>query len=146
MSQQLDLLDLSITLTPPPQGSPPDAIASIALNCGEPHNLSHAGDLLTGPLTEKERIDLRWYLEEYWKWPYEGFAKRGKEVEALLVDVGKRLYKAVFGSADAEEVIQAWRLQPNVARQISIISRATFGCNRHGCITSTASALPNTAL
>src|SRR5450759_165351 len=122
MSQQLGLLDLSITLTVPPQGSPPDAIASIALNCDEPLNLSYSGDLLTGPLTEKERVDLRWYLEEYWKWPYEGFAKRGKEVEALLVEVGKRLYRAVFGSAEAVEVIQAWRLQPNVARQISIIS------------------------
>jgi hypothetical protein len=122
MSQLLDLLDLSITLTPPPQGSPSDAMASIALSCGEPLNLSYSGAVLTNPVTEKERSDLRWYLEEYWKWPYEGFAKRGKEVEALLVDIGKRLYKAVFESVNVIEVVQAWRLQPNVARQISIIS------------------------
>lgn len=122
MSQQLEILDLSITLTAPPQGAPPEAIASIALQCGAPLNLSHAGDLLANPLTDKERVELRWYLEEYWKWPYEGFAKRGKEIEELLVDIGKRLYKAAFGSADAIEVIQPWRLQPNVARQISIIS------------------------
>src|SRR5690348_16191204 len=98
MSQQLDLLDLSITLTAPPQGSPPEAIASIALQCGEPHNLKYEGDLLTDPLKDNERVDLRWYLEEYWKWPYEGFAKRGKEIEALLVAIGKRLYAAAFGS------------------------------------------------
>jgi tetratricopeptide (TPR) repeat protein len=122
MSQLLDLLDLSITLTTPQQGSPPDAIASIALSCGEPLNLSHSGELLTNPLTERERSDLQWYLEEYWKWPYAGFAKRGREVEALLVDIGKRLYKAVFESVNVVEVVQAWRLQPNVARQISIIS------------------------
>ena len=122
MNQPLDLLDLSITLTPPPQGSPLDAIASIALNCGEPLNLGHAGEVLTNPVSEQERSDLQWYLEEYWKWPYEGFAKRGKEVEALLVEIGKRLYKAVFESVNVVEVVQAWRLQPHVARQISIIS------------------------
>jgi hypothetical protein len=62
MNQPLDLLDLSITLTPPQQGSAPDAIASFALSCGEPLNLSHSGELLTNPVSEQERSDLQWYL------------------------------------------------------------------------------------
>src|SRR5439155_18752708 len=84
MSQSPDLLDLSITLTPPPAGSPPEVLATIALQCSAPLGLSHTGDLLTDPLTPLEHEELRWYLEEYWKWPYEGFAQRGQQVEALL--------------------------------------------------------------
>jgi hypothetical protein len=39
-----------------------------------------------------------WSVEEYWQWPFLEFATRGKHVEALLGDVGHRLYDAVFGS------------------------------------------------
>ena len=60
------LLDLAITLTPPPKGKKQSqAIASIALNlrCSGP---APRRRLLHDPLTEQERNDLRWYLEEYW--------------------------------------------------------------------------------
>ncbi len=50
---------------------------------------------------------------------------RGKKIEALLPELGKRLYHTVFGSAGAVSVLQAWRLQPlppGVQRQVSIAS------------------------
>ncbi|HEY6286835.1 MAG TPA: CHAT domain-containing protein, partial [Ktedonobacteraceae bacterium] len=115
-------LDLAITLTPPPGGSPPEVIASTALR-SDPQGLTYSGDLLTEPLTQREREEFRWYLEEYWQWPYEQFAQRGKQVESLLVEFGKRLYKTVFGSLGARDILQAWRLQPDAQRQISIISK-----------------------
>src|SRR5947209_11663974 len=115
------LLDLSITLTPPPAGSPPEAIASIALRC-DPQGLTYTGDLLSDPLTKPERENLRWYLEEYSDWPYEQFLERAKQIEALLPQLGNRLYKTVFGSFGAISILQAWRLQPGEQRQISIIS------------------------
>ncbi len=121
MSQPLDFLDLSITLTPPPQNAPPEAIASIALNCNT-LGLNHTGDLLVDPLTQQEHNNLRWYLEEYWKWPYEGFAQRAREVEALLPELGKRLYDAAFESREADRIIQRWLFQSGVQHQISIIS------------------------
>src|SRR5437588_7193262 len=114
------LLDLCITLTPPPAGSPPEIMASIALRC-DPQGLTYAGDLLTDPLTQPERENLRWYLEEYSDWPYEQFLERAKNIEALLPELGKRLYDMVFGSVKADRVLQAWRLQPGEQRQISII-------------------------
>lgn len=116
-----NLLDLAITLTPLPEGAPPEAIATITLRC-DAFGLIHTGDLLTDLLKQSERELLRWYLEEYWWWPYEGFKQRAGEVEALLVDIGKRLYGAVFGSAGAMQVVQPWRLQANAERQISISS------------------------
>ncbi|HEY6410186.1 MAG TPA: hypothetical protein VIY29_22245, partial [Ktedonobacteraceae bacterium] len=82
MSQSLDLLDLAITLTPPGEAQS-GAIATIALNCAV-LGLNHTGDLLKDPLTQQERTDLRWYLEEYWKWPFEGFAQHARGVEELL--------------------------------------------------------------
>src|SRR5436190_17040106 len=106
MSQSPDLLDLSITLDPSPAGSPPEVLATIALHCGAALGLSHRGNLLTDPLTPQERDELRWYLEEYWQWPFEGFAQRGKRVEALLPQIGERLYQAVFGSFKATSLLQ----------------------------------------
>src|SRR3989442_625142 len=121
MSQSPDLLDLSITLAPPPAGFPPEILATITLECKQ-LGLSHTGDLLKDPLSSEERQDLHWYLEEYWQWPFEGFAERGKRIEALLPLVGERLYQAVFGSFKAAGLLQAWRLRAAAQRQISIIS------------------------
>ena len=119
--RQTQLHDLSITLASPLEGSPPEDIAIITLRYDQ-LGLTHAGDILSDPLKPNEYKELRWYLEDYWKWPYEQFLTRGKQVEGLLEDIGKRLYKAVFGSMGAVSLLQAWRLQPNVDRQISIIS------------------------
>ena len=118
------LLDLAITLTPPGKSKKQSqAIASITLNF-DAQGMHHSGTLLHELLTEQERNDLHWYLEEYGLWPFYEFAERGKRIEALLVDVGKRLYKEVFGHASAAGIVQAWRLYPekDITRQISIIS------------------------
>ena len=114
-------LDLSITLTAPPQGSGPQVIASTSIQC-DALGLSPIGGLLRDLLTQQERNDLLWYLEEYWKWPYLEFAIRGKQVEDLLIEVGQRLYNAVLGSAEAQALVQQWQQQPDAHYQISIMS------------------------
>src|SRR6059058_3234022 len=103
--QESETLDLSIILTQPPGGSPPEVLASVTIAC-DVLGLRHTGEPLIDPLTGRERNDLRWYLEEYWKWPYLEFATRGRQVEAMLADVGKRLYQAVFGSVEAQTFLQ----------------------------------------
>src|SRR5260370_1092881 len=115
-------LDLCITLVPPPPGASPETIAMIELRCDQ-LGLNYAGDVLTDPLTSRERENVRWYLEEYVEWPYEQFLERGKKIEAFLAEFGKRLYQAICASPGAMGVVQAWRLQPAVQqRQISIVS------------------------
>src|SRR5205085_10758103 len=106
MDHPQGVIDLVITLTQPPHNVSHQALASITLEC-DALGLSHRGSLLTDPMTHQEREDLRWYLEEYWKWPYEGFARRGREVEALLAEVGQRLYHMVFGGA--EDLALRWQ-------------------------------------
>jgi hypothetical protein len=75
---------------------------------------------LRDPFTPEERRELEWYLETYWQWPYEEFARRGQRVEQLLTDAGQRLYRAVFDQV--QSIVQPWRLLPDAQRQISIIS------------------------
>ena len=117
-----ELLNLSITLQSPADQSAADAIACIRLNC-DALGLIHEGDVLLDPLTDSERSNLLWYLEEYWKWPYDMFAARAERiVRELMPNVGRRLYQSIFGSAGAANVVQAWRLQSGVQHQISILS------------------------
>jgi len=118
------VLDLCITLVPPPPDASPETIATIELRCDQ-LGLNYAGDVLTDPLTSREREDVRWYLEEYVEWPYEQFLERGKKIEASLAEFGRRLYRAVCASPGAMGVVQAWRLyalQPGEQRQVSIVS------------------------
>src|SRR5216683_7316840 len=116
------VLDLCITLVPPPPDASPETIATIELRCDQ-LGLNYAGDVLADPLTSRERENVRWYLEEYVEWPYEQFLERGKKIEASLAEVGKRLYHVICTSPGAMGVVQAWRLQPGVQqRQVSIVS------------------------
>src|SRR5205085_711748 len=114
------LLDLCLTLTPPPPDAAPETLALAALRCdalglAQPVNLQPLHD----PFTPDERAELTWYLETYWQWPYEQFATRGQRVEQSLADAGQRLYQAVF--AQAQSILQPWRLS-GLPRQLSIIS------------------------
>ena len=114
-------LILSIEFAPPPAEAPPETLATLTLST-DAHGIKHSGDLLQNPLNEEEEERLRWYLEEYWKWPYEQFRTRAEEVEELLPQIGQRLYKAISDSAGAQRVLLPWSLQPEKDRQISIIS------------------------
>jgi tetratricopeptide (TPR) repeat protein len=117
------MLDLKVNFTPPPAGAGPDVLASITL-LYDAAGLSHSGDPLRDPLTKQEREDLQWYLEEYWQWPYDGFLSRGKQIEALLPQIGKRLYESLFGSKEADRIVQKWLSQPETAGifQLSLLS------------------------
>lgn len=118
MEQQLDL---SVLLTELPQGAPSDVLASVTVQC-DGLGMGWAGGPLLDPLARQERDELRWYLSEYWKWPYLGFAARGKRIESLLPRVGQRLYEAVFRHDEAGDIVRAWQDSPVEQRQLSIIS------------------------
>lgn len=121
MHQLQKVLDLSIVFTQPPPDSSPEILAHIAVQC-EVLGLNHTGEVFADPLTKAEKDDLRWYLEEYWQWPYLEFVERGKRVEALLGDVGRRFYHTLFGSREAQNIVQAWQQYMNVQHRISIVS------------------------
>jgi hypothetical protein len=81
------LLDLCLTLTPPPAESQEGIIALVELTCDE---LGFRKPIELPPLVDRfladDRRELEWNLESYWQWPYEGFARRGRQVEQSLAD------------------------------------------------------------
>lgn len=118
----MNVLDLAITVGPPPPDAGPEVLGSIALTC-DALGLSHAADPLVDPLTDEERKELDWYLEEFWKWPFEGFADRGARIERTLPEIGRRLFRSAFGSADARGIFLQWHREPleeGQRRQISL--------------------------
>ncbi len=115
------LLDLRVEIAARPPEASPETAAPITLRC-ETLKLKQEEGMFLNPLTKNERNDLRWYLEEYWKWPFEGFAQRGSTVEQLLPVLGQRLYQAVFGQNVARDIIEQWRAETSGSHQISVIT------------------------
>jgi hypothetical protein len=61
----------------------------------------------TAPLGPIETDDLRWYLEEYFRWPVGLFKERAERVEAQLPEWGQLLYQEALGKAAAQEALNA---------------------------------------
>ena len=112
-------LDLRIELTPPLEGSPPDVLATMSLSCPD-LGLGPFSCAFTDPLQVGEREKLQWYVEEYRKAPADAaFTQLGREVEALLPAIGKRLYQQLVR---CHTLVDTWRLHPAEQHQVSIIS------------------------
>ncbi|HUT14562.1 MAG TPA: TIR domain-containing protein, partial [Thermoguttaceae bacterium] len=63
----------------------------------------------TAPLGPIEKNDLRWYLEEFFRWPVGLFVERAGRVEKMLPAWGRRLYEAALAPAAAREALAAWQ-------------------------------------
>jgi tetratricopeptide (TPR) repeat protein len=51
-------------------------------------------------LTDQDREDLRWYLEDYLQYPLDPAPKLAVRIEQRMAEVGVQLFKAVFQSSD----------------------------------------------
>jgi hypothetical protein len=51
-------------------------------------------------LTDQDREDLRWYLEDYLQYPLEPAPKIAARIESRMADLGAQLFKAVFHSSE----------------------------------------------
>ncbi len=58
---------------------------------------------LTCPLDDDALEDLRWYLEDYLRAPFEVWEDRGPRVEAALLAWGQAVFSAVFGAGPARD-------------------------------------------
>ena len=100
--------------------SPPASVASVTLQVGQQGRVSREG-VLADPLTPDEQDELTWYREEYLRSASSEPSERVSRAESLLVDVGERLYRALFGSAETAEIAAAL-LAHKGSRQINILS------------------------
>ena len=64
---------------------------------------------ITAPLGPIERDDLRWYLEEFYRWPVGQFATRAQRIEDKLPAWGRQLYDTALAPDVAHEAVTAWQ-------------------------------------
>jgi hypothetical protein len=75
----------------------------------------------TAPLGPIESDDLRWYLEEYYRWPTTIFAERAKRIEEQLPVWGRELYDSATAAESARDLLSDWRRASDAAeRRFSI--------------------------
>jgi len=71
---------------------------------------------VTAPLGPIELEEIRWYLEDYFRWPVGVFKERAERTEAALPGWGRDLYQAAVGADAAQEALNAWRATTNHRR------------------------------
>ena len=54
------------------------------------------------PVTQEDRSDLRWYLEDYLRFPI-GKSLRAQKVESRMTEVGKEIFEAIFSGREARD-------------------------------------------
>ena len=76
----------------------------------------------SAPLGPIEAEDLRWYLEEFFRWPIGVFKDRADGVAARLPDWGKLLFAEAAKTDSAKEALGAWRnAGDGAARRFSVM-------------------------
>ena len=76
----------------------------------------------TAPLSEADRQDLRWYLEDYLSAPYAVYEQRGQAVRGRLQGWGEALFEAVFGTGTpGRDAYQRARERP---AELALVSRS----------------------
>jgi tetratricopeptide (TPR) repeat protein len=63
----------------------------------------------TAPLGPIEADDLRWYLEEFFRWPIGAFKDRADGIAARLPEWGKQLFDEAAKTDSAKDALNAWR-------------------------------------
>ena len=79
------------------------------------------------PLDDKILEELRWYLEQYPRWPVGPDVERAERIKAQLAGWGRELFNAVFASTEAIRVWTQFRAhEPGRPRLL------TLDCRGHG--------------
>jgi hypothetical protein len=63
----------------------------------------------TAPLGPIEADDLRWYLEEFYRWPDKFSQARAKRTEKQLPEWGRLLFAEAVKDESAKEALEAWK-------------------------------------
>ncbi len=74
------------------------------------------------PLGGKDLRELRWYLEEYWRWPSEIDRERAAKLEQRLTSWGQKLFASVFQGTEAIRLWQRFWDQQERPRLLTIDS------------------------
>jgi len=68
--------------------------------------------------------EMRWYLEEYWRWPFGPFRDRAHQIEAHLEGWGRALFNALVYERQPARIYERFLNQPADVRTLTILSGA----------------------
>ncbi|MBI4279205.1 MAG: toll/interleukin-1 receptor domain-containing protein [Armatimonadetes bacterium] len=95
-------LELTLTI----ERSDDDLVANVAF----PEEGLRAGPIrFTPPIKSSGLDELRWYLEQYPRWPVGPDVGRAERLESRLKDWGVALFQVLFGTVDASRLWQQFR-------------------------------------
>ena len=88
-----------------------NATATLVYQSADPgqHNIESKCYTVSAPLGPIELEEIRWYLEEFFRWPVGVFKERAERTKAALPGWGRDLYEAAVGADAAQEALSAWR-------------------------------------
>jgi len=80
----------------------------------------------TAPIGQFEQDELRWYLEEYYRWPVGLFRERAERTERQLAQWGTALFAGSLGHTVCQAPLNAWQqVRDGVERRFSVQVEAT---------------------
>ena len=115
-----DVLELTVAFQTLPPDAPDDTPVSFSLRC--PALGSPVPGQFHNPLDDQVLGEIRWYLEEYWRWPSDIDRGRAHEVETSLEQWGRALFDALFHDRPAGRLYE--RFVDHDAAQRRIIVEA----------------------
>ena len=128
-----DELTLHLLLRPPEATDPAGTLVRFEAVCWEMGSDAGEGRIpeeLEGdggaPLSwPAAAVELAWYLEEYWKWPYGGFAERARAIEAMMARLGRLLFRQLL--TEAGDVIYRWCYESHSRLKVAVQGRSPTG-------------------
>jgi tetratricopeptide (TPR) repeat protein len=89
----------------------PDGAASLSLKWTHQTEAARIGEpaVVEWPLDAPALEDLRWYLEDYLRWPFGAYADKGQAVAEKMTEWGAALFEAVFAPGPWREAYGALR-------------------------------------
>ena len=76
------------------------------------------------PVTDKDRFDIRWYIETYGSaWIAEPDFQEAERIESLLPELGKALFNAVFNDRAAQRLFNQFQDADSRQRVLTINSQ-----------------------
>jgi len=115
--------ELTVDFGPIAPDAPEDAPVSFTVR-NEGTGESWSEGKFRCPLAEQALADIRWYLEEYWQWPFGPFRDRAHGIKARLEDHGRALFGALFYAREPSRIYEHFLNQPADVRTLTIVSGA----------------------
>ncbi len=97
----------------------PDAPIRFSLSCPE-LDVDAGPYPFTPPLDEKALDGLRWYMEQWHRWPAETELPRATRIEAQMEDWGRALFHTIFCDPPAARLWQQFRAHDQQARLLTL--------------------------